>query len=981
MSEIKPYLYDELNSEDIIFPLIKRPPQFAPSVYYTSILTDEYGNTINFNNLRGKLFQFKYNYVYEDNQESAYSEISKVPLPDGSLSISGDWVNDLTTNNAISCTIDTGSHIIKKINIAAKDTSNQNVGDFYIFMTIEKFDNNENQIINDNSAYSVMFLNNNNKRNINTPINERYFDDIPISAGEVILLDGKYLTMSQPVKNYDKVDINMELSHSFNDANFGLSPINIKTDILSSDNNNTYYKLIISNQIYTNANYWIKITFGNNEIITAKYEVFDVFPGAVVIRDSLYDSIKSDSRINSNPEFFKGTFFTDLPFESSIFYAIPKQVSDNSVKSVSATIETGSLPSIKSFKRGQYHKIGIVYNDEFGRYNVVNNSSTIFAPFPPYKAQYIQTSNISYSISSRPPIWAKTYRFVYQKNISYSYFIHLLKVEYISGGTDNIPTGYTFLKINKSLDDYRNINSKMVIPDYIWIKGDHCRIIFSDRTDVNFIPDSYEITGPFTRKYLDGTTEKTEDGFLVDGILIMPDILEIVRPNYEYLGDIFYETGDSYSIIDAGTENRRHDSNGIAQSADLSIPATGTFTFGDVYMRRRLFASTTYYVVEDSNYSDYYQSNCIDKGRPTVEILGGSKQKELYRIVRSENFIEGTEYNLLNIFLPQTEFFSVNPLYGKISGIIQSGDVLKVIQDRKETSIYVGRAMIKQADGSDVLIVSDKVFNEGNKYDSSFGTSYPHSIAANERNIYYFDDTTGDFIRSAPNGQLSLSEHYNMKSYFKRKANELRQSSNYTDIIVTIDCGYNEVLITFINGIETETIVFFEKEEQKGFTYIANIKPLSGVPDNFAWYGNKVFSFLNGILWEHNIGTENNFYGDIKPCSITFEINANSASANKYTDIEISSPDNVWDVEFNIDKGTNYMAQKSILKPAIIRKKENRLFSPILRNILSRDNIENISLLRSGNQLIGETMKVTIYNNTEGDFTLKEVEVKFLISK
>lgn len=980
-----------LSTDDIeteILPLIKRPPQFAPEVSYTSVV-EEAGLVVNFNNLRGKLFQFKYNFVYEDDQESAYSKISKVPLPEGDLTLFGEWIDNFSKNNAIDVNINTGDHLVKKINIAARIASNLNVGEFNVFKIIDKFNDAGEILVGDNSPYIARFLNNGNIRNINTDINNRYCDDVPLSASGIALLAGKYQAMAMPVKGYENVTAGLELIHIFEDFDFSAANEKMPMEILYGYSNNfNWYSIKIESHI--NCIYRLNVTTGSGDIVPAEYTVEGINPGVELIRDFLYDRLNADPRAHDSWGIAKGgadSIAISIRFVGTV-------TADESTN-FTGYIFSGTISSVPSFKRGQYHKIGIVYNDKFGRYNIVNNDSTIFVPHAyPLGSTYDRISKIYFNITHRPPVQAETYSFVYAKNSSYTYFLDAIDVECILSGTDNIQQGHTFLRINQAIESYRDVNTDVTIPDYVWVKGDKCRSYLIDGF-ISLVSDDnlvYDISKPFTRVHHKIYDNEPLEDFEEDGFLINTEIetilrdgkryahLEIFRPNYEFTGNLFYETGDSYPILDAGTESRSHAANIHNQHADLSASAYGYLTFGDVYMRQRISADNVL-VVEDSSYSDFYVSNCMDKGREVIKLTTNFKQKELYRVVRSENFIEGSEYNLLNVFLPQTDFFTVSQSYGPITGIIEVGDVLKIIQEHKETSVYIGKASLKQADGTSITVISDRVFNEGNKYDSLHGTKYPRSISGNERNLYYLDDTTGDLIRSAPNGQESISAHYNMKSYFKAKVAELRASLNYTDVIISIDSLYDEVLITFINGSSSETIAFYEKEGQKGFTYKAHIKPVSGVPDNFAWYGDKLLSFLSGKLYKHNTGEESTFYGDRKPCSISFIVNAGAGDANKFSDIEMSSPDNVWDVQFDIEAGSNYPVQKSILKPGIIREKENRLYSGILRNILGRNNTEDISKLRNGSQMTGETMLVTISNDTAGDYLLKEVEVKFLTSK
>jgi hypothetical protein len=81
------YTDDDKPFNTKIFPYIKKPPRYKPEISYESWTVDPEDNTkvIDFNNLRKKLWQFKYGYEYEDSQESVYSSISDVGLPDGEV--------------------------------------------------------------------------------------------------------------------------------------------------------------------------------------------------------------------------------------------------------------------------------------------------------------------------------------------------------------------------------------------------------------------------------------------------------------------------------------------------------------------------------------------------------------------------------------------------------------------------------------------------------------------------------------------------------------------------------------------------------------------------------------------------------------------------------------------------------------------------------------------------------------------------------
>lgn len=96
------------------FNVIKRPP--------TVLIEGTYGSNpdVLTNNIRGRLFQFRYRYVYRDNTESVWSPISKVVLPDGEVNADGVWS---TSNNynfiRLAYTVDTVE--VKEVQIAKRE--------------------------------------------------------------------------------------------------------------------------------------------------------------------------------------------------------------------------------------------------------------------------------------------------------------------------------------------------------------------------------------------------------------------------------------------------------------------------------------------------------------------------------------------------------------------------------------------------------------------------------------------------------------------------------------------------------------------------------------------------------------------------------------------------------------------------------------------------------------------------------------------
>lgn len=1005
------YTSSDLPFSDNIFPFIKRPPSYVPQASYgtsngvvvNSLITYE----VNFNSLRSKQWQFKYNYVYKNNQESAYSPASNVPVLTGEIKSSGEWNEDLLINNVINVLVNMGGPDVKAVNLAVRDCSQYNSGSYYIFRTVDKYDEDGTQVISDNITTSYPFYNNTDLQSIDTDIGNRAYDNVPLSAIDLILIDGKYGAFARPELGYDLVETDFEVEIRSEGTNIGTSSTipmykserRRSVRVTNSCNKTYYYRIVadvtIPSTFYPNSIYQISVPYDNDtKIATATYNSPASKPANYPknVRDNLFSQLVAVLNGCDYPDInvYDGNGHDIARGDDVVQIGYFGRVDDTNV--VGSVITVSSFDSYRTLKHSQSHQFGIVYNDGFGRYNVVHGTADVMAPELDLTAPTLIIKP-HVIINHRPPIWAKTYRIVYNRFSSYTYFLYVPSVEQIvSDEANGVPSGKAFLKVNQALERIRLTYPNLQLSDYQWENGDRIR-----RTGET---TSYQVLNAYVREWteeVDGDdVDYNETGFLIEeplttytyGEFEYVDCIEIYRPNLTQQDTTFYDIAQEFEILDPGTADRRHagDFNNQSKESDaFDIPAQSTLDFGDVYYRQRLSAITTEPIeyVEDINASDYYQSSGIDVGRVAAKI-DNFENKVINRVVRTENYIENSYTNRLNVMLSGTPYFDVSDVYGNIVGIEEVGDLMKVIQAHKETSVYIGKVTAKEADGTDITLLSDSVFGAFNRYVPFRGTTYRRSMTVNNRYLYYFDETTGEFIRSASNGQIAISSSYGMKSWFEDKAKELRESTESKDVIVGINNQYDEVYITFIIGSTTETLVFFEDdlEENKGFKYFLQLQNGERIPEHFSFYGDNMYSWTKGFMYEHDTGdTLNNFYGAQKSCSVTFFVNGAGGVQKRLSNIEIGSNKNIWDVEVTVEPGLNYDNQKTILKPGIIRESGNRLVSTFLRNILDRTGTENLQLLHTGHEMIGDEFSVTLSNDDAQEVLLKDVLVKFTISK
>ncbi len=276
---------------------------------------------------------------------------------------------------------------------------------------------------------------------------------------------------------------------------------------------------------------------------------------------------------------------------------------------------------------------------------------------------------------------------------------------------------------------------------------------------------------------------------------------------------IFKEIGKTYLITEAGTPNRRH-AGDVNQVLGLTgSPAEVNLDRGDAWVRLRVYddvrfeyrpsgESLTYpyqHCIEDPNNSDYYSSGYKGYGRPVAENPDYKRTSEITGLRHTNSFIEGTKTNQLNeIDLTSVEY--VSQTNGAIIATREVGYTLKVIQERRLTSIYMGRQTTTNPEGTQNLILSDRVFASINPSDLDYGTRHPESVVKHDRNLYFFDVNYGKVIRDSANGMISVSD-YKLSSIFRDLADTI-----YARGLTKVFCygSWNDdigsYIFSFLNG-------------------------------------------------------------------------------------------------------------------------------------------------------------------------------------
>jgi hypothetical protein len=171
---------------------VARPmPLIAPTCLYAN------DSSVTINNLRKKLYEFRYRWTYTDFTKSTWSPWSKLFAPANPDDIAKDI--DPTKNNRIDVTINTGNADALTIEIAARQTQATDFSDPFLVETLNKADLS----LLDNQLYTYSFFNNSSYPSIDVEESALLFDYVPRIANTLELLNGNVIVYGGILEGYD----------------------------------------------------------------------------------------------------------------------------------------------------------------------------------------------------------------------------------------------------------------------------------------------------------------------------------------------------------------------------------------------------------------------------------------------------------------------------------------------------------------------------------------------------------------------------------------------------------------------------------------------------------------------------------------------------------------------------------------------------------------------------------------------------------
>ena len=325
--------------------------------------------------------------------------------------------------------------------------------------------------------------------------------------------------------------------------------------------------------------------------------------------------------------------------------------------------------------------------------------------------------------------------------------------------------------------------------------------------------------------------------------IINPPIFE-VEPKDDVDIDLYFETQENFAI---GTHGN---------AADLSYYNCFSFENG----------------VESFIIRDDFNAPVLGKGVRVSTIFEDNYQEEVVKsgLIFSQLYNSKSSVNHLNQFIiaePITK--NLNPGYGSVQLLhTRYNDIIAYCED-KVLKVLTNKDALFNADGSANVTSNKAVLGQAIPYNSNYGIgTAPESFASYTYRGYFVDKKSGIVVRHSGDGMEEIS-NFGMKDFFR---DNLRAQTGFMH--GSYDEKKNQYNITL--PITANASISFS-ESIKGWPSRKSFVTEGGVSIN-----GKYFTFKNGHIFQHHVGTRNTFYGVKTDSEVTFIFNTSPANIKNF---------------------------------------------------------------------------------------------------
>ena len=776
--------------------------EFPPLLQVTGEYSDDTSRL--YNNLRGKMFQFTYRWKYRNGGYSNTAPFSELFLTPDVESYNGEILNSFVTNNTLTLYLDGGRETEVEYTELFVRT-----GQALSWLYVDKIEVGVN-------TYS--FFNDYIMEVASDDMVNKLDNYIPRETRALELLSENVLVLGGNKYGFDNVIPDVVLTIEWNSATINAAGTASHTPYTLGSELITYPPDSIKERHWHEIQLTEIAGIADGDILhinlyytTASINIVYVIQAADVVsvttfRDKCIELINTEgAALKADYEVTDGV--PSFTIENGDFY-VYIDGSSNTIDTVASDIATylqgdAAMNKWPQFTTGAKHVFGITYYDVAMRPFAIaaNTDTAIYMPTVVEarlngdlsSTDYSWRNTIAWEVKHEAPAEAKYWQWFYagNQNIDDFWFYAIDSATAIGGVLSVVITGLQGVLTEFPLSQ---------IGPYVWAKGDRIRCITKAAassaygaladTQVDLEIKAFNVdTSTLT---LQTTTTNTYD-------FGAGSLVEIYRPKTSVNDDLFFAFGEIHNtyVLSANVYHEGETQDQTSTAAGYG--AKGVFEKGDSYLIARAFeaglidgsAVSDLFLVESKSYSDFYDSDWYTQGK--INLRSNIGEVELNNIAISNKLIQDTGINGLRTF----EYDDVVVLpdkNGQINSLRQIGNVLRVIQQRKRTSFYVGMTEFYNQDGTASLVASSEILGNARELDGDWGTENPETVVKVDDILFFWDLHNRAFVQDSENGAFPISE-YKMSKFFLELGDEIMQNIYLSDEYL-LACDYHPILKT-----------------------------------------------------------------------------------------------------------------------------------------------------------------------------------------
>ena len=460
----------------------KAPPIMPPQVVY------ENDTTITVNNLRNKLFQFSYRYVYDNNEKSVWSSNSIVPLPQQPTLTLTD--NNAENNARIAVVFSTGGPDVKAIELCFRETTSGFTSDWYLIKSFNKQD-----LINpisDNDVYNFRFYNDAIYSQIDVIETSQLQDWVPQKANAGELANGNVLLYAGITEGFDKTPMDLSVSGAIAEYGFYYDICGLGFYVIVNGNSSgtgTVMNIYLYGTGFNTAGNVVQL---NNADGTYCINVFDLDGNDLSISYvniddqivDIFDGISTALQANGFTQVAIADNHLTMEFSAGFVLA------SSGVKYSEFTIENTEFANV--WDSG--YQYAIQYFDAQGR-TIGAQTSINGTTNTPSRVLDIKFPQTILSILNAPPLYATYYQVLRSNNTTFNKRLCWVSESAFTGlasSSDN--TRFLYIGIGNISTYNELISSTQNVVSYNYTEGDRIRFIrrYDSDNAPQTIPDQYD---------------------------------------------------------------------------------------------------------------------------------------------------------------------------------------------------------------------------------------------------------------------------------------------------------------------------------------------------------------------------------------------------------------------------------------------------------------------------------------------------------